>query len=92
MGSVPAAATRNIFTVTQTGTMTAFTTANVATLATFMNTTEAQATRIIDYVRGLPLGPFIGSTPAFMDPPVDRAGPGRGLPWVQDRQCRAPER
>ncbi len=69
VGSVPSAATRNIFTVTQTGTMTAFTTANVTTLATYMNTTEAMATRIIDYVRSLSLGPFIGSTPAFMDPP-----------------------
>ena len=69
VASVPAAATRNIFTVTQSGTMTAFTTANVATLATYMNTTEAMATRIIDYVRALPLGAFVGSTPAFMDPP-----------------------
>ncbi len=80
VGSVPAAATRNIFTVTQSGTMTAFTTANVATLATFMNTTEAQATRIIDYVRGLPLGPFIGSTPAFMDPPSIEPAPDVDYP------------
>ena len=88
---MPAAATRNIFTVTQSGTMTAFTTANVATLATFMNTTEAQATRIIDYVRALPLGPFVGSTPAFMDPPSIEPAAGRGLSRVQDDQRRAPD-
>ena len=69
VASVPAAATRNIFTVTQNGTMTAVTVANVATLAPFMNVSEAEATRIITYLRAQPLGPFIGSTPAFMDPP-----------------------
>jgi len=80
VGSVPAAATRNIFTVTQSGTMTAFTTANVATLATFMNTTEAKAAVIIDYVRSLPLGPFISSTPAFMDPPSIEPAPDVDYP------------
>ena len=69
VASVPAAASRNIFTVTQNGTMTAVTVANVATLAPFMNVSEAEATRIITYLRAQPLGPFIGSTPAFMDPP-----------------------
>jgi hypothetical protein len=69
VASVPAAASRNIFTVTQNGTMTALTTANVATLAPYMNLSEAEATRIITYVRAQPLGPFVGSTPAFMDPP-----------------------
>ena len=69
VASVPSAASRNIFTVTQNGTVTALTTANVATLAPYMNVTEAEATRIITYVRSQQLGPFIGSTPAFMDPP-----------------------
>ncbi len=69
VASVPAAASRNIFTVTQNGTMTALTVANVATLAPYMNVSVAEATRIITYVRSQPLGPFIGSTPAFMDPP-----------------------
>jgi hypothetical protein len=67
--SVPAAASRNIFTVTQNGTVTAVTVANVATLAPYMNVTTDEATRIITYLRNQPLGPFIGSTPAFMDPP-----------------------
>ena len=69
MASTPAAASRNIFTVTQNGTLTALTTANVATLAPYMNVSVAEATRIITYVRSQPLGPFVGSTPAFMDPP-----------------------
>ena len=34
-----------------------------------MNVSVAEATKIITYVRSQPLGPFIGSTPAFMDPP-----------------------
>jgi len=55
--------------VTQNGTITALTVANVATLAPYMNLSVAEATRIITYVRSQPLGPFIGSTPAFMDPP-----------------------
>lgn len=69
VASTPAAASRNIFTVTQNGTMTALTVANVATLAPYMNVSVAEATRIITYVRSQPLGPFVGSTPAFMDPP-----------------------
>jgi hypothetical protein len=47
VASAPDAASRNIFTVTQNGTMTALTTANVATLAPYMNVSEAEATRII---------------------------------------------
>jgi Tfp pilus tip-associated adhesin PilY1 len=69
VASAPAAASRNIFTVTQNGTMTALTTANVATLAPYMNVSVTEATRIITFVRSQPLGPFTGSTPAFMDPP-----------------------
>ena len=69
VASTPAAASRNIFTVTQNGTMTALTVANVATLAPYMNVSVAEATSIITYVRSQPLGPFVGSTPAFMDPP-----------------------
>lgn len=91
----PAAASRNIYTVTPDGTMTAFTSANAAVLAPYMNTTQANAARIIDYVRTLPVGPFIGSTPAILDapsvdPPPDPEYPGfmdankdrRTIVWV----------
>jgi hypothetical protein len=79
--SAPAAASRNIYTVTPNGTMTALTSANATVLAPYMNTTTADAAKIIDYVRALPLGPFIGSTPAIMDapsvdPPPDPEYPG----------------
>src|SRR5262249_17041994 len=50
IGAVPAAASRNIYTVTPDGTMTAFTTANAATLATYMNLSQANAATVIDYV------------------------------------------
>jgi hypothetical protein len=84
VGSVPAAASRNIFTVLQDGTMTALTTANVATLAPFMNVSVAEATRIITYVRSQPLGPFVGSTPAFMDPPSIDPAPDADYPGFID--------
>jgi hypothetical protein len=69
VASAPAAASRNIFTVTPSGTVTAVTTANVSILAPYMNVTSSEATRIITYLRSQALGPFVGSTPAFMDPP-----------------------
>lgn len=69
VASVPAAGSRNIYTVLPDGTMTAFTTTNAATLATYMNLTASQATDVITYVRSQPLGAIVGSTPAVMDPP-----------------------
>ena len=69
VASAPADASRNIFTVTPAGTVVAVTTANVATLAPYMNVTTTEATRIITYLRSQKLGPFVGSTPAFEDPP-----------------------
>jgi hypothetical protein len=84
VASTPDAASRNIFTVTQNGTMTALTTANVATLAPFMNVSVAEATRIITYVRAQPLGPFVGSTPAFMDPPSIDPSPDAEYPAFID--------
>ena len=80
VASTPSSASRNIYTVTQNGTMTAFTLANVPTLATYMNATEADAAVIVDYVRGLKLGAFVGSTPAFMDPPSIEPAPDADYP------------
>jgi hypothetical protein len=84
VASAPAEASRNIFTVTQDGTMTALTVANVATLAPYMNVSVAEATRIITYVRAQPLGPFVGSTPAFMDPPSIDPPPDADYPGYID--------
>lgn len=80
VASTPSAGSRNIYTVTQSGSMTAFTLDNVATLATYMNTTEAEAARVIDYVRSMKLGAFVGSTPAFMDPPSIEPAPDVDYP------------
>jgi hypothetical protein len=67
--AAPSAASRNIYTVLPNGTITAFTTANAAALATYMNMSASDASTLIDYVRGLPLGAIVDSTPAIMDPP-----------------------
>ena len=81
VAATPAAASRNIYTVLPNGTMTAFTVANAAVLAPYMNTTRADAALLIAYVRSLPLGAIVGSTPAMMDapsvdPPPDPEYPG----------------
>jgi hypothetical protein len=84
VASAPAAAQRNIYTVTPSGTITAFTTANAGVLAPYMNTTATEAARIIDYVRGLPVGPFVGSTPAIMDAPSIDPAPDPEYPGFAD--------
>jgi hypothetical protein len=65
--SVPAAASRNIFTVLPDGTMVAFTAANAAALAPYLSTSDTEG--LIEFIRSQPLGPIVGSTPAIMDPP-----------------------
>jgi Tfp pilus tip-associated adhesin PilY1 len=60
---------RNLYTATGAGTIIAFTTANVATLAPLMNLSVTDATAVITAVRQLPIGPFVDSTPAIMNPP-----------------------
>lgn len=62
---------RNIYTLIPDGsgggTMTAFTTANASTLSAYLG--GADASTLISFVRNLPMGAVIGSTPAIMDPP-----------------------
>ena len=67
---------RNIYTVLPDGTMLAFTTDNAAALAPYLNdkdasgaVSSARAADLITYIRSLPLGGFIDSTPAFLDAP-----------------------
>lgn len=72
MARTPAAASsRNIYTFVPngrgSGTMVAFTAAQVATLAPFLGVGDPA--ELIDFVRSQPLGAIIGSTPALMDPP-----------------------
>ena len=55
-----------------------------------MNVSVAEATRIITYVRAQPLGPFVGSTPAFMDPPSIDPPPDADYPGTSMTQ-RSPD-
>jgi len=88
---------RNLYTADpSTGTLIPFTTNNVAALSTLMNIVSAMdAQSVISYVRSLPLGPILTSTPALMnppslDPPPDDSYPGfavankgrRSIIWV----------
>jgi hypothetical protein len=72
MARAPADAnSRNIYTFVPngrgSGTMVAFTAAQVATLSPFLAVTDP--TELIDFVRSQALGAVISSTPALMDPP-----------------------
>jgi hypothetical protein len=62
---------RNIYTLIPDGsgggTMTAFSAANAGTLSPYLG--GADASTLISFVRNLPMGAVIGSTPAIMDPP-----------------------
>ena len=86
---------RNLYTVLSDGTMVAFRSANAATLAPLMNLNVSDAADVITYVRSLPIGPVVDSTPAIMnppslDPPPDDSYPGfavnnkgrRSIVWV----------
>lgn len=59
--------TRNIYTYIPSVGVVPFTTVNGATIEPFLG--GATAASLIPFVRGLPLGAIIGSTPAVMDPP-----------------------
>jgi hypothetical protein len=60
---------RNLYTAAPDGTLLAFTTTNVAMLATYMNMSVADATSVITAVRNLPIGATLDSTPLIMNPP-----------------------
>jgi hypothetical protein len=67
VSTLPAPASRNIFTTLPTGGMVALTSANAPLLAPYLQTTDPAA--LIDLVRSQPLGAIIDSTPAVLDPP-----------------------
>lgn len=78
--STPAAGSRNLYTVLPgSANLVPFTAANVAMFQDHLNVSDPAA--LIDYVRGLPMGSVVGSTPAFLDvpsldPPPDSDYPG----------------
>jgi hypothetical protein len=63
----PSASERNIFTALPDGTMVAFNEANAGTISPYLNTFDA--TGLIEFVRGQPLGAIVSATPAILDPP-----------------------
>ena len=63
----PAPDVRNIYTVLPGGGIRAFTAGIAAELGPYLATPDAAG--LIEYVRSLPIGAVIGSTPAFEDPP-----------------------
>jgi hypothetical protein len=68
MARVPSdPARRNIYTCTDTGTIVPFTLANASTLTPYLG--GADPAVLIPFIRNLPLGAIVGSTPAVMDPP-----------------------
>ena len=90
VASAPAAVSRNIYTALPDGSMVAFNTANAATLRQYLRASSTLAAeRIIDYVRAQPLGAFVGSTPAIMDPPSLDPPPDADYP---DSRTRTSER
>ncbi len=64
---------RNIYTAVPgadgSATVTAFSSANAASLAGPMNLSTSAASTTIDTIRALPIGAIVGSTPAIMDAP-----------------------
>lgn len=79
----PAAGSRNIFTVLPgSSTLVPFTETNASLLQPYLNAAStADAAALIRFVRALPMGAVIGSTPAFLDapsldPPPDAFYPG----------------
>jgi outer membrane protein assembly factor BamB len=75
---VPAAASRNIYTVLPDGQIVAFSAENTALLSPYLNTADPAG--LIQFVRGQPLGAIVGSTPATLDPPSLDPPPDRDYP------------
>ena len=67
VASVPAAASRNIYTVLPDGTVLSVDASNAAALQPYLRTTDPIG--LIDFLRNQPLGALVSSTPAIMDPP-----------------------
>jgi hypothetical protein len=82
VASVPAAASRNIFTALPDGTVVSFDVVNETQLRPYMRTTDATA--LINYVRNQPLGAVVSSTPALMDPPSLDPPPDPEYPAFSD--------
>jgi outer membrane protein assembly factor BamB len=90
----PSEGSRNIFTALPDGTIVAFSTDNAALLAPYLNdkdaagvATASRAADLIAYVRDMPLGAFLDSTPAILDAPSLNPPPDSDYPRFAE-SCR----
>jgi hypothetical protein len=81
--SVPAAGSRNIYTVLPgSATLVPFVAANAAMLQNYLRV--ADPATLIEYVRSQPMGAVVGSTPAFLDPPSLDPPPDADYPGFRE--------
>ena len=90
VASTPAASSRNIYTALPDGTVVAFNAANAAMLRPYLRaTSDSNAAALVDYIRNLPLGAIVDSTPAIMDPPSVDPPPDADYPeFANDNKDR----
>lgn len=63
----PTGAERNVFTILPDGSAVSFSIPNTSVLSPYLRTGDPQG--LINYIRDLPIGAVVSSTPAFLDPP-----------------------
>ena len=87
VSSTPAPGSRNIFTVIPGSTdLVPFTAASVGHLDDYLNVSDPAA--LIEWVRALPMGAVVDSTPAFLDPPSLDPPPDPEYPGFRDTNKR----
>ncbi|MBI1873144.1 MAG: hypothetical protein HYS05_04540 [Acidobacteria bacterium] len=67
IAQAPTGAQRNIFTMLADGSVVSFAASNASALSPYLGATDPQG--LITYIRDLPIGAIVSSTPAFLDPP-----------------------
>ena len=83
----PAASERNIFTALPNGTMVRFDSATAGTLSPYLNTFDPEG--LISFVRSMPIGAVVSSTPAMVDPPsIDPAPDTDYIDFIDDNKER----
>ena len=83
VSSVPAAGSRNIYTVLPgSTTLVPFEAAQVNTLDDYLGVSDPET--LIEWVRSQPLGAILGSTPAFLDPPSLDPPPDADYPGFRE--------
>jgi PilY1 beta-propeller domain len=83
VSSTPDAGSRNIFTLLPGSTsLMPFTAANATAIDDYLHVTDPEA--LIEFVRAMPMGAVIDSTPAFLDPPSLDPPPDADYPGFRE--------